>query len=66
MARVDFSGVQKEISLAYVPEAVIGDYVIVHVGFALQTIDEEEARRTIEMIEQMEEAAGEPEGGGTP
>jgi hydrogenase expression/formation protein HypC len=49
-----------------VPEAVIGDYVIVHVGFALQTIDEEEARRTIEMIEQMEEAAGEPEGGGTP
>jgi hydrogenase expression/formation protein HypC len=56
MARVDFSGVQKEVSLAYVPEAVIGDFVIVHVGFALQTVDEEEARRTLELIQQMGEA----------
>jgi len=55
MARVDFSGVVKEVSLAYVPEAQPGDYVLVHVGFALQTLDESEARKTLEMLEQMDE-----------
>jgi hydrogenase expression/formation protein HypC len=53
MARVSFGGVVREASLAYVPEAKPGDYVLVHAGFALQTIDEEEARRTLELIEQM-------------
>lgn len=53
MARVSFGGVIREASLAYVPEAKPGDYVLVHAGFALQTIDEEEARRTLELIEQM-------------
>lgn len=53
MARVRFGGVIREASLAYVPEAKPGDYVLVHAGFALQTIDEEEARRTLELIEQM-------------
>ena len=56
MARVSFGGVIKEVSLAYTPEAVPGDYVLVHVGFALQTVDEEEARKTIELIRQMGEA----------
>ncbi len=55
MAKVDFSGVVKEVSLAYVPEAQPGDYVLVHVGFALQTLDESEARKTLEMLEQMDE-----------
>lgn len=53
MARVSFGGVVREASLAYVPEAKPGDYVLVHAGFALQTIDEEEARRTLELIAQM-------------
>jgi hydrogenase expression/formation protein HypC len=45
-ARVSFGGVIKKISLAYVPEAQAGDYVIVHAGFALEQLDEEEAQRT--------------------
>jgi hydrogenase expression/formation protein HypC len=50
MARVDFGGVRKEACLAYVPEVVLGDYVIVHVGFAISQLDEEEARKTLEML----------------
>ncbi len=60
--RVDFGGVIKEISLAFVPEARPGDHVLVHVGFAITVIDEEEARRVrgwLEEIEGME--AGEAE-----
>jgi hydrogenase expression/formation protein HypC len=48
--RVSFAGIVKEIQLAYTPEARPGDYVLVHVGFAIATIDETEARRTLEMI----------------
>jgi hydrogenase expression/formation protein HypC len=48
MATVSFGGVTKSISLALVPEAVVGDYVIVHVGFAISKLDEEAARRTLE------------------
>ncbi len=55
IARVDFSGVKKEISLAYVPEANIGDYVLVHVGFAISKIDEAEARQVFEYLVQMGE-----------
>jgi hydrogenase expression/formation protein HypC len=44
LGKVSFGGVLKEISLAYVPEASVGDYVLVHVGFALSVIDEEEAK----------------------
>lgn len=47
-ARVAFGGVVKEISLAYVPEAKVDDYVIVHVGLALSVVDEAEAKRTLE------------------
>jgi len=56
MARVSFAGVIKDVSLAYTPEAEPGDYVLVHAGFALNTVDEEEARRTIELIREMDDA----------
>ena len=48
MATVSFGGVTKSVSLALVPEAGIGDYVIVHVGFAISRLDEAAARRTLE------------------
>ena len=48
--RVDFSGVVKEINLSLVHEAEVGDYVIVHVGFAISRLDREEARKTLEEI----------------
>jgi hydrogenase expression/formation protein HypC len=53
-ARVSFGGVVKDVSLAYVPEAKVGDYVIVHVGFALNTLDEEEAQRVLETLSALE------------
>jgi hydrogenase expression/formation protein HypC len=55
--RVDFSGIVKEVNLAYVPDAVVGDYVIVHVGFALQKVDEEEAKQVFEYLKQIDELA---------
>jgi hydrogenase expression/formation protein HypC len=55
--RVDFSGIVKQINLAYVPEAKIGDYVLVHVGFAINTIDEEEANQVFEYLRQMGDLA---------
>ena len=53
MGRVDFGGVVKEACLAYVPQAQVGDYTIIHVGFALNVIDEEEAQKTLELFEQI-------------
>jgi hydrogenase expression/formation protein HypC len=53
MGRIDFGGVRKEACLAYVPDVEPGDYVIVHVGFAISQVDEEEALRTLELLEQM-------------
>ena len=50
---VSFAGIQKEVCLALVPEAKIGDYVIVHVGFAISKMDEQAARDTLAMIEEM-------------
>ena len=55
--RVDFAGVVKQVNLAYVPEARIGDYVLVHVGFAINTIDESEARQVFEHLREMGELA---------
>lgn len=55
VARVSFGGIVKEINLAYTPDAQIGDYVIVHVGFALNTVDEQEALRVFEYLEMMDE-----------
>jgi hydrogenase expression/formation protein HypC len=48
MGRVDFGGIVKQVSLAYVPEVVPGDYVIVHVGFAITRLDEESALQTLQ------------------
>jgi hydrogenase expression/formation protein HypC len=53
MGRVDFGGVVKRVCLDYVPEVEVGDYTIVHVGFALSKIDEAEAIRTLEVFRQM-------------
>lgn len=53
--KVSFSGIVKEVSLAYVPEAQVGDYVIVHVGFAISRLDEEEAGQVFEYLRQMDE-----------
>jgi hydrogenase expression/formation protein HypC len=53
--KVNFGGILKEVSLVYVPEAQVGDYVIVHVGFALSRVDEAEARQVFEYLRQMEE-----------
>jgi hydrogenase expression/formation protein HypC len=55
--KVDFGGVLKEVSLAYVPEAQIGDYVIVHVGFAISRVDEAEAHKVFEYLREMDELA---------
>ena len=57
MGRVDFGGIVKEVCLAYVPEARVGDYVIVHVGFAIATVDEEGARQTLDYLRQMGDLA---------
>ncbi|WP_321478168.1 HypC/HybG/HupF family hydrogenase formation chaperone [uncultured Paludibaculum sp.] len=59
MARVSFDGIVKEISLAYVPEARTGDFVLVHAGFAIQTIDEVEAQRTLKILHEMGDLADE-------
>ena len=61
MGKVSFGGALREVCFAYVPEAKVGDYVLVHVGFALNTIDEEEAKEVLAILEQMGESA-EPEG----
>ena len=53
--RVDFSGIAKSVNLAYVPEARVGDYVIVHVGFAISRVDENEARKVFEYLKEMDE-----------
>jgi hydrogenase expression/formation protein HypC len=55
--KVDFSGIVKQINLAYVPDATVGDYVLVHVGFAINTIDESEALQVFEYLRQMGELA---------
>jgi len=55
MGKVNFGGVLKDACLAYVPEAQAGDYVIVHVGFALSRLDEDEAQKVFEYLRQMEE-----------
>lgn len=51
MGKVQFGGITKRICLEYVPEAQVGDYVLVHVGFALAKVDEEEAQRIFEMLQ---------------
>ena len=50
MGRVDFDGIVKDVCLAYVPDIELGDYTIVHVGFAITRLDEESARETLELM----------------
>jgi len=61
MGTVSFAGVQKTICLEWLPEVRVGEYVIVHVGFALSTVDEQEAIETLRMLKEMGEL-GEGEG----
>ncbi len=68
VARVQFGGITKEAYLDFVPEAAVGDYVMVHVGFAISRVNAEEAARTYELLEQMglledEGLAGSPKSG---
>ena len=53
--RVSFGGIVKEVCLAYTPEVEVGDYVVVHVGFAISTIDEAEAHKVFDFLEEMGE-----------
>ncbi len=55
MAKVSFSGIMKEVNLSMVPEAKVGDYVLVHVGVAISVVDEKEAKLTFEYIKQIGE-----------
>jgi len=67
MGKVDFGGVKREVCLEYVPEVEIGEYVIVHVGFAINQMSEEEAEETLDLLRQIiniEDEIG-PEGGAT-
>ena len=62
MAKVDFgAGVTRECCLAYIPEAKVGDYTVIHVGFALNILDEKEALETLDLFRQIEEVGQELE-----
>ena len=54
LAKVSFGTVSREVCLAYTPQAMVGDYVIVHVGFAIQHLDEEAARRTLDLVDALD------------
>ena len=58
MGTVDFGGVAREVCLSCVPEAAVGDYVIVHVGFAISKVDEAEAEQVFRMLEEMGDLEG--------
>jgi len=55
LAKVSFGGIVKEVNLSFVPDANIGDYVLAHVGFAINTIDEQEAQRVFDYLEEIGE-----------
>lgn len=58
--RVSFGGIRKEVCLVYVPEADVGDYVLVHAGFAIAQVDEQHARETLAYLSRIEPDEGEP------
>ncbi len=58
IGKVEFGGITRQAYLDFVPEAEVGDYVIVHVGFAISIVDEQEALETLKILEQMERAEG--------
>lgn len=53
MAKIDFGGIVKEACLAYTPEARVGEYALIHVGFAISLMDEEEAQETLKLIREV-------------
>ncbi len=55
MGRVSFGGITKDVCLAYVPEVKLGDFVVVHVGFAIAVVDQDEAERTLEYLREMDD-----------
>jgi len=59
MGKVDFGGALRETCLEYVPEAEIGQYAIIHVGFAIKILDEEEAQETLDLLRELAEAGQE-------
>ena len=59
MGRVEFGGIVKEVCLAYVPETQVGDYVLVHVGFAISKVDEQEALETLKLFQQLGDISAE-------
>lgn len=59
MGKVEFGGILKEVCLAYTPEAQVGDYVIVHVGFAISRVDEAEAQEIFSYVKEIEQAGEE-------
>jgi len=63
MGKVEFGGIVKDVCLAYEPEAQPGQYVLVHVGFAISRIDEAEANEIVSYLQQIDEAMEEEEGG---
>jgi hydrogenase expression/formation protein HypC len=65
MGTVDFGGVQREACLEYVPDTQVGDYVIIHVGFAISKVSEEEAQETLALLREIADIESElgPEGG---
>ena len=63
MGKVNFGGILKDACLAYVPEVKVGDYVIVHVGFALSRLDEAEAQKVFDYLREMEDLGELKEGG---
>ncbi|WP_298265459.1 HypC/HybG/HupF family hydrogenase formation chaperone [uncultured Lutibacter sp.] len=65
VGKVSFDGIIKEVSLTLVPEATVGDYVLVHVGAAISTIDEVEAKKTFELLKQLDELHELEEGEGS-
>lgn len=59
MAKIDFGGISKEICLEYTPEAEVGDYALVHVGFAISLMDEDEAQETLKLLKEIDEIENE-------
>jgi hydrogenase expression/formation protein HypC len=55
LAKVQFGGITREACLEYVPDTKVGEYVLVHVGFAISKVDEEEAQRTYQLLEEMDQ-----------
>lgn len=57
LATIEIGGVTRKVSLMLLPEAQVGDFVLIHAGFAIQAIDEEEAKKTLELYKELEEYA---------